>query len=166
MRVFYFILIVGLLLAACSGNDPLPQSKAIDPAKPTLLIAMLKGSNSPFKLSLIDSLSATYGDSCNVVTTYVSSFADLQGKEHDVLLVMDKLKAGMMFNKPFKEITENADKQKSLFFLSTGDPDWVWRGAGDKLITSATDKVSPQKVLSRLRKLIDTALASRRAPAK
>lgn len=58
-----------------------------------------------------------------------------------------------------KDIIKKSDGTKTVFFLSTGDEDWKWKGAKIKIVTSATNKkVKPEQVFTKHKLQLDPIL--------
>lgn len=130
-----------------------------DPQKPCLLIAIQKGAQSDFKQELVKLLKAEYGSKYTVNVKQVKKYRDLEKEQYNALVVMDMLKAWLWMNKGLKDIIKKSDANKTVFFLSTGEPDWKWKGAKVKMVTSATNrKVKPEVVFAKLKQQLDPIL--------
>lgn len=140
MKVVSMMLLVAVALLACSGPVYNGPRGSVDPSKETILIGVIAGSSTPFKEELISKCMEFYGGSFNVIAKEIKTPADLQGESYKAVIVMDTLKAWLMFNGKLKKIAKQADKQKTIFYVSVGDPKWRWKRDDIKLITSATQK--------------------------
>ena len=154
MRKLLFLFL--LILGACSA----PKHSSIinpDSAKPSILIAMLKGSDSSFKQELIDMIKQDYQADYTVNVKTVKNYKDLVGEQYSALIVMDELKAWLWMNKGIKSIIKNRDKATAVYFISSGDKKWSWERKDIKLVTSATSKeFSASAVYAKLKAHLDT----------
>jgi len=147
-----------LLIAAFLAAKTLPVMNA-DPHKPSILIAVRKGADSAFKQDLIKLITAEYGEKRTINVKHFKKYRDLQKEQYDALVVIDMLKAWLWMNKGLKDVIKHGDHKKTVFFLSTGDPDWKWDRKDIKLVTSATTKkVQPMQVFLKLKKHLDPIL--------
>jgi hypothetical protein len=158
MRGAYWLMLCVLLLGACSGRNYQGPAGTEIPGKPTIFVGIMKGASSPFKEKLVTQLMRSYADSCNVIARQIRGYKDLQDNDYQAVIVMDRLKAWLLFNRPLKKIADRMDKQKHIYFISTGDPDWRWKREDIKLVTSATESADVSDVLKRIRYLLDTVL--------
>ncbi len=137
MRKLMFLLLI--VLSACSA----PKQSGIinsDPAKPSILIAVMKGSDSSFKQELIALIKQDYEATHAVNVKVIRNYKDLAGEQYSALIVMDELKAWLWMNKGIKSIIKNRDKATAVYFISSGDKKWTWDRKDIKLVTSATSK--------------------------
>ena len=149
MRKLLFLFLI--ILGACSA----PKQTSImnpDPAKQSILIAMIKGSDSSFKQELIDLIKRDYQANYTVNVKTVKNYKDLVGEQYSALIVMDQLKAWLWMNKGTKSIIKHNDKATAVYFISSGDKKWKWNRGDIKLVTSATSKeFSPTAVYQKLK---------------
>jgi hypothetical protein len=61
------------------------------------LIAVLKGTESNLKTSLLEAVRLDFGSDYNVQTNIVKGFKDLSSQKYDALIVMEQLKAWLFF---------------------------------------------------------------------
>ena len=154
----YLLPLLLLMLVACSA----PRSKEVlnsDPAAPIILVALQKGADSPFKQSLIAKLKEDYAPDYQVLTKEVKSFQDIQKEQYTALIVMDQLKAWLIFNGGLKNIAKHADNAKTVYFVSAGDAKWKWKRSDLKHVSSATKKVNPEKAYTEIKALLDPIIA-------
>ncbi|MDD4309949.1 MAG: hypothetical protein PHO32_06175 [Candidatus Cloacimonetes bacterium] len=149
-----------LLLASCSSSRN-QQVLNADEQQPAILITIQKGADSPFKQAIIAKLKEDYGTKYSILVKNIKGFHDVQDEKYDALIVMDQLKAWLFMNKGLKNIARKADKQKTIFFVSAGDPDWKWKREDLKLVTSATAKVNPDEVYARIKTRLDEVLVTK-----
>lgn len=153
----YLLPMLLLILAACSA----PGNKQVlnpDPATPCILVAIQEGSDSPFKQGLIAKLKDDYSPDYRILTKEVKNFKDLEGENYTALIVMDQLKAWLLFNGGLKDIAKRADNSKTVYFISVGDAKWKWKRSDLKHVSSATDKANPDKAYAQIKALLDPVL--------
>jgi len=158
MRAASWLLLIALLLGACSGRKYNGPAGTEIPGRPTVLIAIMKGASSPFKEKLVTQLMRTYADTCNVIAREIRGYKDLEGKQYHAVIVMDRLKAWLIFNRPLKKLAGKMDKKRTVYLISTGDPKWKWKREDIKLVTSATENAEVPDVLKRMRFFLDNLL--------
>lgn len=149
-----------LLLSACSA----PRNQEVlnsDPAAPIILVAVQKGADSPFKQSLIARLKQDFSPGYQVLTKEVKSFKDIENEQYTALLVMDQLKAWLLFNGGLKNIAKHADSSKTVYFISAGDAKWRWKRGDLKHVSSATNKVNPDQAYAEIKALLEPLLAEK-----
>jgi hypothetical protein len=153
----YLSMFLLLIVAFLSAKTPPVMNS--DPHKPSILIAVRKGADSAFKKDLIRLITEEYGGKRAINVKHFKKYRDLQKEQYDALIVIDMLKAWLWMNKGLKDVIKHGDPKKTVFFLSTGDPDWKWEGQDIKLVTSATTrKVQPKQVFLKLKKHLDPIL--------
>jgi len=157
MRYLALLLLV-LVLLGCSSPKLAIQNDPIDPARPTLMVAVLKDSHTPFKQELIDRLRQDYSDSLNVVVREVKKPQDIAGEEYSALLVMETLKAWLWFNGGLKKFAARPDQSRTVYFVSVGDEKWRWKRDDLTVLTAATQKVKAADTYPQLRRLLDPLL--------
>ncbi|MDZ4122304.1 MAG: hypothetical protein U1C33_07765, partial [Candidatus Cloacimonadaceae bacterium] len=117
------VLLIAILLSACSQPRPVNLNN-VDSTKVQIVFAQLKGSESPFKTAVIDAIRIAYQDTAQIHVVSVKNTKDLSGVNADVLIVMDQLKAGLYMNKGLKTFFTAADKDQTLYLITTGDEKW------------------------------------------
>ncbi len=158
MRNVFRLIMLMLLLGGCSGRSYQGPSGTVVPGRPTVLIAVLKGSSSPFKEKLIQQIMHSYADTCNVIAKEIRGYKDLQDNDYKAVIVMDRLKAWLLFNRPLKKIVKRLKPERTIYFISTGDPSWHWKRDDIKLVTSATASGDSSDPLRRLSNILDVIL--------
>lgn len=157
MRSVAFLLLL-FIAAACSQPRDLNPPDSQDPGKPTILIAMLKKSQTAYKQDLIASIRADYSARYNVRVLEVGKPKDLEGQEYAALVVMETLKAWLMFNRGLKQFAQLPDQSKTVYFVSSGDPKWKWKREGLKVVTGATMKAKAADKYPELKAALDSVL--------
>jgi len=155
-NILFVICLIGLF--ACSGQQAMRPVGEVDPAKKTIMIAVLKGAESSYKTALIDAIRKDFGSEYNIQTVTVKKFKDLSGQKYDALVVMEQLKAWLFFNGGLKSIVKQADKNTSVFLITAGDPKWRWNRKDLMHITSASQKEKPARIYPELRVMLNKAL--------
>lgn len=158
MRSAYWLLLFALLLGACSSRKYNGPVGTEIPGRPTVLIAIMKGASSPFKEKLVTQLMNTYSNTCNVIAREISGYKDIQSSHYHAVIVMDRLRAWLLFNRPLKKLANSMDKKRTVYFISTDDPDWRWKREDIKLVTSATQNAEVPEVLEKIRFFMDNIL--------
>jgi hypothetical protein len=158
MKHLILITALALLLAACSSPKLSLGNQTSDPKKPTILVAMLKGSQSEAKKELISLLRRDYGGDYNVIVKEIKNHKDLAGEDFKALVVMERLKAWLWFNGGLKDISRKADKARTVYFISAGDAKWKWKGSDLKLVTAATQKAKAADTYQELKALLQPIL--------
>jgi hypothetical protein len=158
MKQLIAYLALALLLAGCSSPKLSLGNQTADPNKPTILVAMLKGSQSEAKQELVSLLRRDYGAEYNVIVKEVKNHKDLAGEEFRALVVMERLKAWLWFNGGLKDITRKADKARTVYFVSAGDAKWKWKGSDLKLVTAATQEAKAADTYQELKALLQPVL--------
>ncbi len=154
-----FCLLILTLLAGCSSPRVEIQGSQPDPGKPSIIVAMLRNSQTPFKRDLVEALKADYADQFNIVVREVRRPEDLAGQNYDALIVMDTLKAWLRFNGGLLRFAKQADQSRTVYFISTGDAKWRWNRTDLRHVTAATPKAKLSDSYTRLRELLDEVLS-------
>ncbi len=157
MRSVAFLLLL-FIVAACSQPRELIPPDSQDPGKPTIMIAMLKKSQTAYKQDLIASIRADYGARYNVRVLEVGKPKDLEGQEYAALVVMETLKAWLLFNRGLKQFAKLPDQSKTVYFISAGDAQWKWKREGLKVVTAATPKAKTADKYPELKAALDSVL--------
>ena len=154
-----YLLLLVVLLGACTLPHRSPVLNS-DPEQPHILIAVRKGAQSEAKTAMIGMIKADFDSSYTVNVKEVTNYRDIAGEAYSALVVMDQVKAWMIFNGGFKDIVKKADPDKTVYLLTTGDADWTWKRTGIRLVTSATEKIgNPAGIYARIKAELDAILS-------
>lgn len=147
------------LLFGCSSPKVKIVGDELDPAKPTILIALLRNSQTQFKADLVNMIRQDFAGTYNVAVREVSKPEDLKGLDYDALVVMETLKAWLLFNRGLKKFADLPDQSRTVYFVSSGDSDWTWNGRQDlKIVTGATGGRRAAETYPELRAFLDEVL--------
>jgi hypothetical protein len=155
------VLVLGvILLAGCSHY--LIQDREYEnlTSNRTMIIAVLEDSGSPFKQALIDSLTNHYGNRFDIRVVNLERGKELGDQSYDILVIMERVKAWMVFNDNLKDLMRVSDPKKTVIFLSSDDKPYQWQNKRFTAVTSATKKGNVAKTFSRLQAQIDAKLAN------
>ena len=155
-NVLFLALLITFL--SCTKESIKYSTSQLNPTKKTILVTVLNNADSQFKKDLIDSLSLKYSPLCNIKVINAKNYQTIASEQYDLLVVMDKLKAGLLMNKGFKSFISKADKQKTVFLMTAGDPKWTWKKDSTPVITSASVPERKATVLKQLFDQIDSKL--------
>ncbi|MDD4223228.1 MAG: hypothetical protein PHD87_01425 [Candidatus Cloacimonetes bacterium] len=148
-----------MLAAACSAPQKAADNGTTDPARPTILVAVLKGADTQHKKALIEMIRTDYSEHYTLSVREVAKPADIEGLGYDALIVMETLKAWLLFNRGLKQFAELPDQSRIVYFVSSGDGKWRWKGRDIRIVTGATTKVRPADSYLRLKEQLDSILS-------
>ena len=147
-----------LALLACSHEQYSASMKASDSTSNVILVGIIKGSESPFKQALIDSLKANYKPTYTVKMVSVDQPSDLNQESYRVVIVMDQLKANLMMNGKMKTLQKQLYPKNSLFFITSGDKKWKWKTSDIHHLASASITSFMPNTWTRLKSDLDQML--------
>ncbi len=157
--VHLLLLIALLFVAACSAPQESADGRIADGAKPTLLVVMLKGADTQHKKDLTELIRADYSKDYDVSVRVVASPGEIAGVNYDALIVMESLKAWLLFNRGLKQFTKLPDQSRIVYFVSSGDGKWRWKGDDIRIVTGATRKTAAADSYIRLKEELDSILS-------
>jgi hypothetical protein len=123
-----------------------------------ILVAVIKGSESPFKDALIDSLNSRYSSKYIVKKVIVNKPKDITNQSYRLLIVMDKLKANLMMNGKMKTFQKTTDINNAIYFITTGDPKWKWNNSDIHHVASASETPRLSIAWKELKSKVDVIL--------
>ena len=145
------------LVGACGGR--IQERKVEHPdAQYHLIIAVIDGQSSVFKEAVIQTLIEKYQETGAIEVMNVSKAEQITQKQYDVVLLIDRCKAGMKLNSTFKKLVAELDQKKLVVFITSGDSDWKYNDKGIDAVTSASSKDKTQEVRQEIAKKIDALL--------
>ena len=145
-------------LAACSSPKVAIEEGKSDPAKPTILIAVLKGAESNSKKDLAALIRKDYGTDYNVIMRSVKKYSDVKDEKYSALVVMDYVRAWLMGNGGLKDFVRRSDNNKTVYFLTSGDSDFQWKREPVRMVTAATPKATASQTYPQLKAALDAIL--------
>ena len=155
----YLLLLIGLMFtAACSVPQEAIEGRAPDQDRPRIVVAVLKNADTPHKKALTEMIRADYSEFYDVSVLEVAKPEDIAGQTYDALVVMESLKAWLLFNRGLKQFTELPDQSKIVYFVSSGDGKWRWKGKDIRIVTGASSKARPEDSYIRLKEELDSIL--------
>lgn len=135
--------IILFLLSFSLINSQSTVKKNLHKANPesrVILVAVMKDAQSSFKDALIDSLKVHFEPDYQVKKFILKRAKDIYKEEYRLLIVMDKLKANLLFNGKTKELQKTTDIDHVIYFMTTGDSKWKWPLINNHHISSASEK--------------------------
>jgi len=116
-------------------------------ALPTKNIAVsyLNPKKTAFKKALLDSLISSNPEYKFTVVEYKQLFKS-KNSNYDAYIVFDQLEAWTLFNRKLKASAKKLDPQKTIYYITAGDPDWNWKKEGIITISSASKKENISKM--------------------
>ncbi|MBM4399873.1 MAG: hypothetical protein FJ041_06080 [Candidatus Cloacimonetes bacterium] len=123
-----------------------------------ILVPVLKGTDTPFKNALIDSLKNKYEPKYQVKKIVLKNLTEIASHNYRLMIVMEQLKANLMMNGKIKTIKKNTDMNNVIYFLTTGDPKWKWQNVDIHHIASASEKPRLGTAWKELRTKVDAIL--------
>ncbi len=158
MKTTLIILLTLFTLFSGCSSPIVNNISDVDQSRKQIVIATIKGSESRFKDEVIKDLIDEFNDTAQFHQITIRKPRDLDKVNADILIVMDQLKAWLWMNGTFKSIIRNADKDKTIFLMTAGDDKWHYKGEDVKIVTAASQKVTPditsEAIISLIRKIL------------
>jgi lipid A disaccharide synthetase len=102
---------------------------------------------SDYKTAIIDSLRKDY----HVEKLSLKQARNMPKPQKNIVLVLDQNKATLHLNGALKKVLKTLDPQKTIYYITSGDPDWKWKQTGITSITSASQPQKLSAILKRIR---------------
>ncbi|HPT71672.1 MAG TPA: hypothetical protein PLE74_05275 [Candidatus Cloacimonadota bacterium] len=115
--------------------------------KPKVGVVVLCKKITPFKQTVLDSLAVDY----KLAMLHPKKASDINIKDYKAILVVDELQAWTWFNGKLKKFSKALDPKHTVYFITSGDPDWKWKKEGVKAVTSASEPAKTGKVIKEIR---------------
>jgi hypothetical protein len=155
MKKWIIILLGLMMVASCGGKDVKEFSYNPDGAQ-KIILASVRGSD--FKELVIQKLTEKYKDDYSVVVMNLDKYEQIADKSYDVIVLMDENQAGMRFSGKVKKIADKLDQEKTILFVTAGDPDWTWEYKEYDTVSSASKPEKVEEVVQELSEKIETIL--------
>ena len=148
------LLIFGIV---CIAFAKAPVIKA-SPDSKTILVAVMKDTDTVFKNSLIDELKSEFEPKYTVRKVLIKKANELDNAQYRLLIVMDQNKAWLAMNGQSKAIMKITNLDNAIFFMTSGDKKWQWKEKDNHHIASASEKSFFPKAWQELKTKVDELL--------
>lgn len=155
MKKLIIILFGLMIVSGCGGKDVKELSYNPD-GDQKIILASVRGSD--FKERIIQTLAEKYKDDYSVVVINLDEYQQIADKSYDVIVLMDENQAGMRFSGKVKKIADKLDKEKTILFVTAGDPDWELDHKGYDTVSSASKTEKVDEVVQELSEKIEAIL--------
>ncbi len=146
------LFIIPLVASSCT-NKLIEQNFLFKKVSKTMLIA---GDSSDFKDKVREQIITAYKDEYNFEVVNIDKLKTVDSHKFDLIVIMDTILAWGGFNPSFKSFLDSKfNKEKTVLFLTAGDPDWQYSYKGIDAVTSASYVENIDTAVSKIKKEIE-----------
>ncbi len=103
----------------------------------SIAVIYIKGKVTPYKKAITDSIITNFPNDKILLIDHFDK-KTFKPQDYQAIIVMDQLEAWTLFNSQLKKLSKSLDANKTLFLVTAGDPDWIWKKKGITAVTSAS----------------------------
>jgi len=149
-----------LMLAFVSCSKNIREYRAGDENSTRRILIAMSGSD--FKNAVSDGIVRKYAPDSSLKVITLNRLRDVSTADYDAIVLIDRALAWTMFNFAVKKFISNAaEKEKIVLYLTVDDPRWKAKVSGVDGITSASKTEDPQRIIDLLSAEIDRRLAKK-----